>query len=168
MDRRLGWILIVGMLLALPTAFGREKGGKEKGGERDGGKGDEKVPVMSLEAIEKKVGPPALTADQKARIEAVREEILKKNAELGEKPEVKAAKEELARAREGGDREAIKAAAAKVKETMGGFNPTHEFKAELEKILTPDQIASLFPPHEGKGDEKGGREGKGRKGGEGP
>lgn len=173
MDRRYGLVLLVGALLAMPTAFGEEKVGGEdggKGGEKvgseDGGKGGEKVPVMSLEALEKRIGPPALTEDQKLKITALRDEVLKKNAELSEKAEVKAAKDELAKAKDGGDKGAIRAAAAKVKEVMGGFNPRHEFKAGLEKILTPEQIATLFPPHKGKGDEKGGHEGKGKTGGE--
>lgn len=155
MNSRWWLCLVMGALLVLP-AVGKEGGGK--GGKKEG----EKAPLMSLEAMEQKLGEPAMTADQKAKVTALRDEVLKKFDELDAKDEVKAAREELKKAKDGGDETAIKAAAVKLKEVMGGFNPTREFRAGLENILSPEQVAKLFPPHEGK-DEKPAKEGKDEK-----
>jgi hypothetical protein len=156
---RSGWLcLVAGLLLSLPMAFAKEGG---KGGNKEH---VEKAPLMSVEAMDEKLGDLKMTDEQKTKVTGLREEVLKKLAEVDAKDEVKAAKEELKKAKEGGDEAAIKAAAVKVKEVMGGFNPTHEFRAGLENILSAEQSAKLFPPHEAKGgEEKPGKEGKGKK-----
>lgn len=160
MDRRWFLCLAVGAMLAFPALSKEAAPGKKA---KKGGEGSvEHAPVMSLEAIQHKLGDTPLSEDQAAKVTALREEVLKQLSDLEAKEEVKAAKEELKQAKAGGDAEAAKTAAAKLKELMGGFNPGTAFKKGLEGILTPEQMAKLAG-----GGEKGAKGEKGEKAGKG-
>jgi hypothetical protein len=123
----------------------------EEGGQR-GGRSGRRVPY-TLEQIAERLGADnALNDEQKKKIQAVNDEFTKKIEEASKKPEVAAAQKEMEKARESGDRDAMRAAFKKVSEAMG-FNTYDDYKKALGAILTKPQAAKVFPPRQG-GDRK--------------
>ena len=151
------WLGVLAALLLCVTAWSKEAGGKERGK-----KGEAKGLLPTVEEIEAKLDPDKLTDDQKTKIVALREDLLKQWADLTAKDEVKKAQEEMDKAKTAEDKDAMRTARAKFKEVTGGFNVKTKFKDGLSKILTEAQVAKLLPPakHEGK---EGGKPEEGKK-----
>jgi phosphomevalonate kinase len=97
--------------------------------------------VMTADTIATKLGQETpLTEEQKGKVAAARETLANKYKEVHAKPEVQAAQDEIKKADE-----AVKAAQTKLKEAMGGFDANAEYKKALEGILSPEQLAKLYP-----------------------
>jgi len=151
------WLGVLAALLLGVTVWAEEGGGK-----KHGKKGEAKGLLPTVEEIEAKLDPDKLTDDQKTKIVALREDLLKQWADLAAKDEVKKAQEEMDKAKTAEDKDAMRTARAKFKEVTGGFNVKTKFKDGLSKILTEAQVAKLLPPakHEGK---EGGKPEEGKK-----
>lgn len=131
-------MLFVAFSLTLSAALG-----EEKTEDQDGDKCGKSAPVMRLDEIAKRLGDTPLTEDQKSKVVAVRNEVLKKVAAYRTKDDVRAAMDALAKAKKGNDRNEIRVAAMKLREAMGGYNPMQAFRKGLADILTPEQLAKL-------------------------
>jgi len=99
---------------------------------------------MTIEQMNERLGDLKLTDEQATKVKAVNEEFTKKMDEANKKPGVAAAQEDVKKAREGGDRDAMRAAFTKLTEALG-FNQRDEYKKMLTPVLKEDQIAKLFP-----------------------
>ena len=77
---------------------------------------------------------------------------------IQEKPEVKAAREELDKIREARDFKKMREAFTKLAEAMGG-NPYADYKKALSAVLDEAQIAKLFPQRRGRDRQRGQRGG---------
>lgn len=99
--------------------------------------------LWTSDTINEKLGDQKLSDEQKTKVDAARDEIGKKFAEIREKAEYKAATEEFRNA--GQDKDKRAAARKKLEEATGGFNQSAEFKKALEGILTKEQFAKLYP-----------------------
>ena len=108
-----------------------------------------------MEVIKERLGTEnALKDDQEQKVQAVNDEYKKKMDAFKEKPEVKAAYEEMAKAREARDRNKMREAFRKLRESMGA-NPYEDYKKALSAVLDEAQIAKLFPQRRG-GRQRGG------------
>ncbi len=128
----------------------KERPKKDEGGEKPRRFGLFYPPT--IETLKKKI---ELTDEQVKKIEELRKTIADKCEALSQDPAVKAAQEELAKAKDAGDKDAIKAAETKLKEAMKGFVPHKEWIEGLTGILTPEQMEKIAPKHkeQGKGDK---------------
>jgi hypothetical protein len=124
-------------------SFGAEQ---KEGARRQ--RGGRSIP-FTMEVIKERLGTEnALKEDQEKKVQAVNEEFTKKMEEFKAKPEVKAAYEEIAKARESGDRNKMREAFKKMRESMGS-SPYEDYKKALSAVLDKDQIAKLFPQRRG-------------------
>lgn len=149
----LAWVLLLAALaVGSGHALRAEEGGEGDKPKTEGDKpktegerprGRRGLTLWTTETINEKLGDQKLSDEQKTKVDAAREEIAKKFTELREKPEVKAAMEELRNA--GQDKDKRAAARKKMEEATGGFNQAAEFKKALEGILTKEQLAKLYP-----------------------
>ena len=152
MSKRLGWMLALMMAVALVyTNANAAEGG-------NGGRGGGMRTPPTVEQIEEKIGVK-LTDEQKTKITAIHDEIVKKDAELEAKDEVKKLREDMKTA-EGPARREIY---TKIKDAKGGFDPMTEYKTKLAGILTEEQIGKAFPQRQrgGQGGDKPAGEKKG-------
>ncbi len=104
------------------------------------------VALLKVDTIVKKLGDAVPSEEQQGKISALREETLEKVHAWGTRPEVVQAREELSKAKKGGDTEAIKSAEAKLKEVGDGTEFVTAYKEGLAGILSPGQMAKLYPP----------------------
>lgn len=131
------------------------KAAEENKSQRRGGR---TIP-MTMEQIKERLGEDqALKEDQVAKVQAINEEFAKKMEEVKEKPEVKAAQEEMTKAREARDFNKMREAFTKLNEAMG-FNAVEDYKKALSGVLNEQQVAKLFPPRRPRGGAEGGTEG---------
>lgn len=142
------------MLLMASQARAEGDGEKPGGGPRGpaGGFGQ----ILTVEKIEERLGEK-LSDELKTKVNAARDEIIKKKTELEAKDEVKAARVALEGAKEPDEK---KAAQAKLKEALGGFNAYEEYKTALGKILTEEQVGKIFARGGGRKSGAGRREEK--------
>lgn len=168
------WVLLVAALAAgsglglraeeggegdKPKTEGEGDKPKAEGDRPRRGRGRQGFNLWTSDTINEKLGDQKLSDEQKTKVDAARDEIGKKFAEIREKPEFKAAVEEMRSA--GQDKDKRAAARKKMEDASGGFNQATEFKKALEGILTKEQLAKLYPEKpEGEKTEKSEGEGK--------
>lgn len=159
MGCKLAWLIAV--LLAMPAAFSyagdaepeKTKEEKTKEEKTKGEKGEKHAGRMgmwyppTIENLKKKTD---IDEEQAKKLEAARKEISDKLGELAAKDDVKAAQDEVKKAREAKDRDAVKAAEAKLKTAMGGYSASEEWEKKIKEILRPEQIEKLKPHKEPK------------------
>jgi hypothetical protein len=152
-----GWYalgLFAVLMLGLVSVRAAEEGA---GGEKKRAAHEKKAEpkgLMTVDEVAAKIAPDTLTDDQKAKIQALSDDLKKQWTELSAKDEVKKVLEDMEKAKGAEDKEALRALRAKLKEVTGGFDHRAKFKEGLAKILTAEQVAKVFPPREKKG-EKG-------------
>ncbi|MCY3022978.1 MAG: hypothetical protein NTW87_28710 [Planctomycetota bacterium] len=143
---RVWWSLVILVTMVLGTA-------QVRAADAGGRAGGRSVPFTIERIVERLGADNALTDELKKKVEAVNEEFTKKMAEAAKKEGVVAAQAEIEKARQAGDRDAIRAAYKKLTEAMG-FNAFDEYKKALSAILSEAQIAKLFPQRPGAGEKK--------------
>jgi hypothetical protein len=161
-------LLVAAFLLGSLAAAAADDGVAGKRDHRDKKGAGKSAPSKSdtlptVDEIAAKLGPDVvLTQEQKDKIQALREELLRKFAEINNREDVKAAKAELEKVRAAGDPDGVKLAQVKLKELLGGFSLTEEFRKGLTalNVLTYDQLAKLFPPAPKTKGDKGEKAGK--------
>ena len=170
MKTKLGLMLgILGVLLVLAQparrAWAEGEGEGKKKERKEGGKGGlPPFTIPTVETVEERLGEK-LTDDQKAKITAGRDELKKKYDELAGKDEVKAAMEELKKAREANNEESMKTARDNIKKALGDFNLFGEYKKVLSSVLTPEQVEKALQQPKRDGPKKAGEHGDKKQGG---
>ena len=125
--------------------------------QKKSGRSGRSIPY-TMEQIKERLGADnALKADQEKKVQAINEEFTKKMEELKAKPEVKAAYDEMAKAREARDMNKMREAFKKLRESMGS-SPHEDYKKALSGVLDEAQVAKLFPPRKARGGQRGGGE----------
>jgi hypothetical protein len=125
-------------------------------GERRGG-GMRTPPTV--EQIEERIGAK-LTDEQKTKVTAIHAEVVKKDAELEAKDEVKKLREEMKNATPENRRELF----GKLREAKGGYDAIAEMKKGLAGVLNEEQLGKAFPQRGGQrggGDRPGGEKKEG-------
>lgn len=144
MNTRMMWAVGILTALTFSTAWAAEGEARDGKGEGKGPRGQARG--NQIEALLKHAADLNLTAEQKTKIEALKQKFEKEREAIQQDPEAKELFKQIAEARKANDEAKLKELREKVREAIKkkiGEGGTEGPLAEIKAILTPEQLAKL-------------------------